>query len=129
MAFNETTIQDMGDGIDTGIPMRSATDFYIADVLRGIARYEQSLQNMTGVTDIRPQLLGRAVIMKILDDDIRKDLLDKLDKEIDRINTEAYENNKKSFEVLICIQNAHGQVYSYLDQFLGISKHLVIGKL
>jgi hypothetical protein len=131
MAFStETSFQSTEEGLDTGISLKSGTDYYINDVLRGIARYEQSLQNMQGVTDIRPRLLGRAVILKILDDEIREELLDKLDCEIDRItNQEGANNDQKAHEILIAIQNSHGQVYSFLDQFLGISKHLMLGKI
>jgi len=116
-------------GLKTGIPPKSAPEAYLFNVLNGFSMFDQLILNLNGVTDFRVYFFVRNVIMKIPEDEIRMNLLKALDIEIKRIDALEIPNEERSQLKILTAQNAMGQVMSYLDEYIGIAKTVVIADI
>jgi hypothetical protein len=131
MIDDDSGVVDLGaEGLKTGIPLKSAPDAWLINVFNGLTRMDFIIQTLQGYTDPRMYLFVRNLIIKIPEDNIRENLLRALDNEIIRINAlPDLSNEEKGLHRIIASQNAAGSVVAYFDEYVGISRTLVIGKI
>ena len=130
MIDDDSGVVDLGDaGLKTGIPLKSAPDAWLINVFNGLTRMDFIIQTLQGYTDPRMYLFVRNLIIKIPEDDIRVNLLRALDEEIAKIDASTASNEEKGLYRIIAAQNAAGSVVAYFDEYVGISRTLVIGKI
>lgn len=130
MIDDDSGVVDLGEaGLKTGIPQKTGPDMWLLNVLNGFARFDYIIQTLQGFTDPRPYLQARNLIIKIPEDAIRTALLKALDEEVKRINDQALSNDEKGELKILTAQNAVGQVSSYVDEFIGIAKTIVIPRI
>lgn len=112
-----------GEEISLNMPRKSSHDVYLILVSNTLSAYKQIIFTLSGVTDPRVIPATRQCILQIIDDDIRSKLLRALARGIDYVEsrTDLDPAQKGSLTIEIC-QNAVAQVYSYLDEFIGLSK-------
>jgi hypothetical protein len=107
-------------------PIKSGPEAYLASVLFSIGEIDRVISNMSGPTDRRPYLLLRQLISRIPSDEIRTDLFDKLDEEMQRIK-ETYEDvETQGKAVSEIIAPFTGAVIAYFDEFVGIERKQII---
>ena len=134
MLDDDSGVVDLGDeGLKTGIPLKSAPDAWLINVFNGLTRMDYIIQTLQGYTDARVYLYVRNLIIKIPEDKIRIGMLKALDEEIARIDAlpvgPNLTNEDKGRLRIIACQNAAGGVVGYFDEYVGISRTLVIGKI
>jgi hypothetical protein len=112
-----------GEEISLNMPRKSSHDVYLILVSNTLSAYKQIIFTLAGTTDPRVIPATRQCILQIIDDDIRSKLLKALAKGIDYVQTRDDLNpgDKGALTIEIC-QNAVAQVYSYLDEYIGLSK-------
>lgn len=130
MIDDDSGVVDLGDaGLKTGIPPKSAPEAWLVNLLNGLTRFDFIIQTLQGTTDPRIYYFVRNLIIKIPEDEIRMNLLKNLDAEMVRINNLPLGNEEKGELKILTAQNAAGQVVSYADEYIGISKTIVIPKI
>ena len=130
MIDDDSGVVDLGvEGLKTGIPPKSAPEAWLINVFNGLTRFDFIIQTLQGSTDPRIYFFVRNLIIKIPEDKIRENLLMALDKEIDRINKMTISNEEKGELRILAAQNAAGQVVAYADEYVGISRTIIIPKI
>jgi len=111
------------DEISINLPKKSAHEIYLFIVSNALNSYKQIIFTMSGVTDPRIIPATRQCIIQIIDDDIRNKLLAALTRGIEYVEsrTDLDPGQKGNLMIEVC-QNAVAQVYSYLDEFIGLAK-------
>lgn len=111
------------DEVSLNLPKKSAHESYTFLISNALNGYKQVIFNMTSVTDPVLVPATRQCIIQILDDDVRKKLLKALARGVDYVESRTDLDPAQQGILLIEIcQNAVAQVYSYLDEFIGLSK-------
>ena len=130
MIDDDSGVVDLGvEGLKTGIPPKSAPEAWLINVFNGLTRFDFIIQTLQGSTDPLIYFFVRNLIIKIPEDRIRENLLMALDKEIDRINKMTISNDEKGELRILTAQNAVGQVVAYADEYVGISRTIIIPKI
>ena len=130
MIDDDSGVVDLGaEGLKTGIPPKSAPEAWLINVFNGLSRFDMIIQTLQGNTDPRIYYYVRNLIIKIPEEDIRTKLLTALDEEMERINALPIDNERKGELRILTAQNAAGQVVSYFDEYVGISRTIVIAKI
>ena len=129
MNDDDSGVVDLGDELKTGIPMKSAPEAWLINILNGMMRGDLIVAGLQGYTDPRMYLHARGQIVKIPDSGIRLRLLKQLDDEIARIESSTLTNEEKGLHKIIASQNALGGVMDYFDEFVGIVRTLTIKKI
>ena len=130
MLDDDSGVVDLGaEGLKTGIPPKSAPEAWLINVFNGLSRFDMIIQTLQGSTDPRIYYYVRNLIIKIPEEEIRTNLLKQLDAEMERINALPIDNERKGELRILTAQNAAGQVVSYFDEYVGISRTLVIAKI
>jgi hypothetical protein len=111
------------DEVSLNLPKKSAHEAYTFLISNALNGYKQVIFNMTSVTDPVLVPATRQCIIQILDDDIRKKLLKALAHALDYVDSrnDLDQPQQAVLRMEVC-QNAVAQVYSYLDEFIGLSK-------
>lgn len=111
------------DEISLNLPKMSSHESYNFLITQALNGYKQVVYNMTSVSDPAIIPATRQCIIQILDDDIRTKLLKALAHAIQYVEsrTDLDPAQRGALTVEVC-QNAVAQVYSYLDEFIGLSK-------
>lgn len=111
------------DEISLNLPKKSSHEVYLFLVSNTLNAYKQIIFTLAGNTDPRVVPATRQCILQIIDDDIRMKLLKALANGIAYVEsrTDLDPGQKGSLQIEIC-QNAVAQVYSYLDEFIGLAK-------
>ncbi|MFA4973296.1 MAG: hypothetical protein WC683_11830 [bacterium] len=123
-------VTDLGEaGLKTGIAPKSAPEAWLYSMLNGFNRFDILMMNLNGPTDQRPYWYVRNLIIKIPEDDIRIDLLKRLDTEIRKINALDVKNEVKGELKILAAQNAAGEVIAYADEYIGIANTIIIAKV
>lgn len=126
----EEGILDLGDTIKTGIPRKSGHDIWLYLMARGFDKFDNMLVNLNGSTDFKPYLFARSMILKIPEDEIRYKLIKMFDDEIEKIRKEpGLSNEDRGLKRLILAQNVLGEVMAYVDEYIGLSRTIVIPKM
>jgi hypothetical protein len=111
------------DEVSLNLPKKSSHEAYVFLISNALNGYKQVIFNMTSVTDPVLVPATRQCIIQILDDDIRKKLLKALARGVDYVETRTDLDPAQQGVLLMEVcQNAVAQVYSYLDEFIGLSK-------
>jgi hypothetical protein len=111
------------DEVSLNLPKKSAHESYTFLISNTLNGYKQVIFNMTSVQDPRIVPATRQCIIQILDDDIRKKLLKALARGVDYVDSRTdLDPAQKGVLLLEICQNAVAQVYSYLDEYIGLSK-------
>lgn len=112
-----------GEEISLNMPRKSSHDVYLILVSNTLSAYKAIIFTLAGVTDPRVVPATRQCILQIIDDDIRGKLLKALARGLEYVESreELDPGQKGALQIEIC-QNAVAQVYSYLDEFIGLSK-------
>ena len=130
MLDDDSGVVDLGsEGLKTGIPPKSAPEAWLINVFNGLSRFDMIIQTLQGNTDPRIYYYVRNLIIKIPEEEIRTNLLKALDAEMERINALPVDNERKGELRILTAQNAAGQVVSYFDEYVGISRTIVIAKI
>ena len=130
MLDDDSGVVDLGtEGLKTGIPPKSAPEAWLINVFNGLSRFDMIIQTLQGSTDPRIYYYVRNLIIKIPEEKIRTELLKALDAEMERINALPIDNERKGELKILTAQNAAGQVVSYFDEYVGISRTIVIAKI
>ena len=122
----DITPETSGDGM-TKLARRNIQTIYLDRTLQAIQAMDSSLQNLQGGTDQRPMYLARQCVNRILDDDIRHELLKQFDKKISEISASTTDNEKKSHLIRLASIDVVGEVNSYLDEYLAVHRGQEIG--
>lgn len=110
------------------IARQSVQELYLQKTLEAIRSFDYVLTNLTGTTDKRPKYIARQIINRILDDEIRHNLLREFDKKVSEINARQASNEQKADEITQVSIDAVGEVVAYLDEFLNIHRQNVLGE-
>jgi hypothetical protein len=117
------------------LPKKSINSEYFFSILLVIRTLDNVLGNMQRIDDPRPPILARQIINRILDDDIKYELLDKFDSKMKEINEmkdssgQPASSIEKWEEKVRVSQDFVGEVTSYLDEFLALHKGQEIGEV
>ncbi len=126
----EDGILDLGDTIKTGIPRKSGHDIWLYLMARGFDKFDNMLQNMTSTTDFKPPLFVRSMILKIPEDKIRYEMIQKYDEEMKKIREmRDISNDERGYLRILTAQNILGEVMAYVDEYIGLSRTIVIPKM
>ncbi len=112
------------------IPKRSGHEFYLGQIMGTIRVFTNIIANMQNISDARIIPAARQCIITISDDKIRYMMLGTFRAalvDIEKDKTLSIE--KKSSQIIEVCQIVIGEVYSYADEFLGISKVNVVAPL
>ena len=112
-----------GDEINLNMPKKSAHDVYLLHAMNKLGKFDQILFTMSSQTDPRIVPYARQCIGLILDDEIKRALMGALNEGLEYIRStkDVDMSDKGSMQIQIC-QAAVSEVYSYLDEFIGLSK-------
>lgn len=112
-----------GDEINLNMPKKSAHDVYLLHAMNKLGKFDQILFTMSSQTDPRIVPYARQCIGLVLDDKIKRALMGALNEGLEyiRSTTDVDMSDKGSMQIQIC-QAAVSEVYSYLDEFIGLSK-------
>ena len=104
------------------MPRKSANDIYFMGCQNTLAKWNQIIFTLSGSTDPRVVPYARACIAMIVDDNIKEAMFDALRDALEYVeSTDLNPQVKGSLQIEVC-QNAVAQVYSYLDEFVGLVK-------
>lgn len=112
-----------GQEISLGIPKRGTSDAYLIHMMNTLSAHRNLFANLQNITDVRIIPLTRTCIVSVLDDQVRRDLLKAYEHAIEYIqNSSGIDATEKGALVIQASQAVVGEVYSYLDEFIGLSK-------
>ncbi|MFA4973270.1 MAG: hypothetical protein WC683_11700 [bacterium] len=117
-----------GDRTALEIPMRSGNDLYVASFVAAIAAVDGAISSMNSITDFRPVLLTRQLIVRITDDEIRYRLFAKLDEMIAKID-QAKPPDERAQERFKILQIIEGECVAFLDEHVGVSRKMTIAEM
>jgi len=104
------------------MPRKSANDVYFMGAQNTLSKWNQIIFSLSGSTDPRVVPYARACIGMIVDDNIREAMYFALRDALEYIeSTDLNPQVKGNLQIEAC-QNAVAQVYSYLDEFVGLVK-------
>lgn len=109
-----------GDVINTGVPKASAIEMYTWSVYHIVSLVEQSVARSDSVTDFRPYLLTRLAVAHVVDDEVRKELFEKLAKGREEIYKKESNNEQRSVEIQGLCAVVCGEVLAWLDSAVGV---------
>lgn len=105
------------------IPRKTANDLYLTNIMACLATHRQVFAEIADVTDPKIVASTRECIIAILDDVIRKDLLSAFEAALYEVyNAKGLDNIQKGHYIIRVCQNAVGEVYSFLDEYIGLSR-------
>jgi hypothetical protein len=104
------------------MPRRTAHDVYLVHVQNTLAKWNQIIFTLSGSTDPRVVPYARTCIGVIVDDNIKDAMFDALIDALDYIDSTDLNPQVKGNLVIESCQAAVSQVYSYLDEYIGLSK-------
>ena len=109
------------------LPNKSINSEYLYSILLAIRDMDGIIKSLQRSDDIRPKLMARQIINRILDDEIKYSLLDKFNLGLEQIENGEGDDYVKGARVIAFSQDAVGEVNSYLDEYFGLHKGQVIG--
>lgn len=109
------------------LPNKSINSEYLYSILLAIRDMDGIIKSLQRSDDIRPKLMARQIINRILDDEIKYSLLDKFNQGLEQIENGEGDDYVKGARVIAFSQDAVGEVNSYLDEYFGLHKGQVIG--
>ena len=113
--------------ITLNVPRRGSNETYLFNTFNALATHRMVIASLDGVTDPRIIPITRECIVCISDDDIRKKLLTAYEHALEYVTTRNdLDPAQKGTLIIEISQNAVAQVFSFLDEFCGISKHNAI---
>ncbi len=115
--------------MELDLPTKAGPESYTVSIFQSLNLLDSSFVNLAGPTDKRPVYLTRLLIARIPDDPLRRQLLEEFDRECARISIEVRDNEKRADEILKLCAVAAGEVVSYFDEFVGISRKQVISSV
>jgi|GEM_PF-4008254 len=113
-----------GEGdVAINVPRKNANDLYLSNIMACLGTHRQVFSEIDNVTDPKIISSTRECIIAILDDVIRKDLLNAFETALSEVySVKGLDNNQKGHLVVRVCQNAVGEVYSFLDEYIGLSR-------
>jgi hypothetical protein len=109
------------------LPHKSIQAEYLISILMVISKFDGVLADLKSTNDPRPPILARQIINRILDDDIRYELLDKFDQKQKEIREKFPTADEQMIEIIRVSQDIAGEANSYLDEYFAIHKGQEIG--
>lgn len=111
-----------GDEISLSMPRKNPHETYLIKTMLTLAKFDQIIFTMSTTTDPRIVPYTRNCLNLVLDDNIKKNLNEALNEALTYIkNTNLDPSEQGSLQIEVC-QKAIGEVYSYLDEFIGLAK-------
>lgn len=127
---------NMGEGgKQIRLPKQNINNEWFVGTVEVIKKMDFVLSTLTRIDDIRPPIMARQVINRVLDDKTRWKLLDLFDaklKEIDDMKTPEgtpVHTNIQYAERIRISQDFVGEVNGYLDEALALHKGQEIGEV
>ena len=118
-------------GITLNIPKRSGSEYYVGQIMGTIRVFTNIIATMQNITDSRIVPAARQCIITISDDKIRYAMLTKFRDALAAIEKDSQHASveQKAAVIMEVCQVIVGEVYSFADEFLGISKINVVAPL
>ena len=115
------------DEISLNIPRKTGKDLYLMQVLRQIERFNMYVSSLDYSKPLRLRIITRSCIMMISDDTKRRSLLRAYTDAVDYTNCYSGLDNVDMIDRQLDIAvNAVGEVISWCDEFLGVSRQNVL---
>lgn len=110
------------DEISLNMPRKSANDIYFMGAQNTLSKWNQIIFTLSGTTDPRVVPYARACIGMIVDDNIKNAMYSALRDALAYIDSTDLTPQEKGNLVIEACQSAVSEVYSYLDEFVGLVK-------
>lgn len=112
-----------GDEISLNVPRKGANEIYFVHIASSLSAHRNVMATLQGYTDARVIPITRECIAGILDDKVRTDLFRALAYALEYVatRTDLDPAGKGALTIEVC-QHAIAQVYSFLDEFIGLAK-------
>lgn len=124
MADSEKAIDSIleGDQLSLSLPKRGGKDLYLLNCFQAITMYHRYISNMDFNRPTQMKVFIRNCIDMVADDELRHKMQDSLTDAFDYIDSYDIDMGKKIDLKLAAGSAAIGDVLSYLDEYLAISK-------
>jgi hypothetical protein len=115
--------------IPLNIPKRTADGAYIYRLIGALATHNSVFANLKDSSEPNLVSVTRETIIAVIDDEIRNELLDSFERSLNVIENYECRTGDRNKYIVKCCQMAVAEVYSFLDEFSGVSKTMVIGDI
>jgi hypothetical protein len=113
--------------INLGISKRGSKDGYLMLFFQSRSDLGNIIQQWTDWTDPRIMIYTKFLITSITDDEIRGNIMKKLNTRLKEIDDLKVSNDKSSKEIIEACIDVLGDVTAFYDEFLGISHTISVG--
>lgn len=112
-----------GDEISLNVARKGTNEIYFVHIASSLSAHRNVMATLQGYTDARVVPITRECIAGILDDKVRTDLFRALEYALEYVatRTDLDPAGKGALTIEVC-QHAIAQVYSFLDEFIGLAK-------
>jgi hypothetical protein len=109
--------------ISLNIPRKGSNDVYLVNAFNALTNHRNVMATLDGVTDPRVIPTTRECLICVLDDAVRKKLLEAYRHAISYIESRSdLDSAQKGVLIIESSQLAVAQVFAYLDEHIGLSK-------
>jgi hypothetical protein len=120
-------MEQQSTDITLGIPKRGAKEGYLMLFFSARAALGNIIAQMEDPTDPRFLMFTKFLISSITDDDIRDDVMKKLQTELKKVDTSGGTNEEKAHKRNDVCMEILGDVTAFYDEYLGVSHTVNIG--
>jgi hypothetical protein len=111
-----------GDEVSLNMPRKSVHDVYLIHAMNTLSKFNQIIFTLSGPTDPRVVPYTRTCIGLIIDDNIKNSMKKALREALTYIKNTNLDVTEQGLLQMEACQSAIDEVYSYFDEFIGLSK-------
>lgn len=120
---------DSLDLAPVSLAQKDGKTMFLAHMMYKLNKMDNIISTMGGADDIRIEHMTRQIIVAVMDDQVRNNLLSTLGKNLATLAKAPMESAERANLRIVTCQAALGEVYSYLDAAFNISTFDTISPL